>query len=443
MKLLSFLALCATSATALVFDSLDRSPPGANVYAATDAAGLRRIGAHHHKYHDRRTVTIRPSQNDTDDISSDFLWGIKRANHGGRLLLKKGEKYVIGKRLDLTFLDNVEVQLDGELKFTDDVPYWQENYFPYDFQNSITWWRWGGHDISIFGSGTLNGNGQRWYNEFAGQEILDPDNEYLRPILFVAENATRLSVEGITQLNSPCWTNFFVNSKDISFDGVFINAFSTNASAEPKNTDGFDSFNVNGISVTNTRVDIGDDCFSPKPNTTNIFVQNLWCNNTHGVSMGSIGQYPGVLDIIEHGYIENVTLLNGENGARLKAWAGEGVGYGRINNITYKNIRVENTDYPVVLDQCYFNIPADECAAYPSQVNVTDIVFENVHGTSSGSEGDVVAELICSPNAVCNGIEVKNINVKTPEGETGVVVCGGIAGGVGVECQAAEDEEEE
>lgn len=28
--------------------------------------------------------------------------------------------------------------------------------------------------------------------------------------------------------------------------------------------------------------------------------------------MGSIGQYLGVLDIIEHAYIENVTLLNGE-----------------------------------------------------------------------------------------------------------------------------------
>lgn len=82
--------------------------------------------------------------------------------------------------------------------------------------------------------------------------------------------------------------------------------------AEPKNTDGFDSYNVNGLSVTNTRIDIGDDCFSPKPNTTNIFVQNLWCNNTHGVSMGSIGQYAGVQDIIENAYIENVTLLNGQ-----------------------------------------------------------------------------------------------------------------------------------
>jgi galacturan 1,4-alpha-galacturonidase len=28
--------------------------------------------------------------------------------------------------------------------------------------------------------------------------------------------------------------------------------------------------------------------------------------------MGSIGQYPGVLDYIEDAYIENVTLLNGQ-----------------------------------------------------------------------------------------------------------------------------------
>lgn len=118
-----------------------------------------------------------------------------------------------------------------------------------------------------------------------------------------------------------------MRTNDISFDDVFINAYSTNASvrdarkvssrsnsgqALPKNTDGFDTLNVNGLSVTNTRVDIGDDCFSPKPNTTNIFVQNLWCNNTHGVSMGSIGQYSGVEDIIENAYIENVTLLNGQ-----------------------------------------------------------------------------------------------------------------------------------
>ena len=115
-------------------------------------------------------------------------------------------------------------------QFTDDIPYWQSNHFYFDFQKSITFWVWGGKDIKIFGSGVLNGNGQRWYNEFAGREILDPDNVFYRPILFTTDNATRVSVEGIKQLNSPCWTNFFVRSKDVSFDDVFIHAYSTNKS---------------------------------------------------------------------------------------------------------------------------------------------------------------------------------------------------------------------
>ncbi|KAJ5432390.1 exopolygalacturonase B [Penicillium daleae] len=434
---MKFLALGALLVGAVTAASTGRIPQGAQIIPVHDKSSLRHVGAHGQKYPDRRTVTIRPSKNDKDDISEDFLWGIKHANHGGRLLLKKGKTYVIGKKLDLSFLDNVEVQLEGEIKFTDDIDYWQANNFYYSFQKSITFWVWGGKDIKIFGHGTLNGNGQAWYNAFAGREILDSNNTFYRPILFLTDNATRVSVEGITQLNSPCWTNFFVRTNDVSFDNVFINAFSTNASALPKNTDGFDTLNVNGLSVTNTRVDIGDDCFSPKPNTSNIFVQNLWCNNTHGVSMGSIGQYSGVEDIIEHAYIENVTLLNGQNGARLKAWAGQDVGYGRINNITYRNIHIENTDMPVVLDQCYFDINATECAAYPSAVNITNIVFDNIYGTSSGKNGKEVVDLTCSPNAVCSGIHLSRINLTSPAGSPPVVICDGIQGDIGVNCTSS------
>ncbi|CEJ61734.1 Putative Exo-polygalacturonase [Penicillium brasilianum] len=434
---MKFLALGVLLVSAVTAVSTGRVPQGAHVISANDKSALRNVGAHGQKYPDRRTVTIRPSRNDTDDISDDFLWGIKHANHGGRLLLQKGKTYVIGKKLDLSFLDNVEVQLEGEIKFTDDIKYWQANNFYYSFQKSITFWVWGGKDIKIFGHGTLNGNGQAWYNAFAGREILDSSNTFYRPILFLTDNATRISVEGITQLNSPCWTNFFVRTNDVSFDNVFINAYSTNASALPKNTDGFDSLNVNGLSVTNTRVDIGDDCFSPKPNTSNIFVQNLWCNNTHGVSMGSIGQYSGVMDIIENAYIENVTLLNGQNGARLKAWAGQDVGYGRINNITYRNIHIENTDSPVVLDQCYFNVNATECAAYPSAVNITNVVFDNISGTSSGKNGKVVVDLTCSPNAVCSDIHLSRINLTSPAGSPPEIICDGIQGDIGVNCTSS------
>jgi hypothetical protein len=96
----------------------------AALYAATATAsfvGEHGGGGHHgghggHQGDDRPVVTIRASVDDTDDISSEFLEGITEANHGGRLLLKEGETYIIGKKLNLTFLDDIEVQLDGEIK---------------------------------------------------------------------------------------------------------------------------------------------------------------------------------------------------------------------------------------------------------------------------------------------------------------------------------------
>lgn len=97
--------------------------PGAHIIPAHDKSQLAAVGAHHQKYPDRQTVTIRHSKSDTDDVSADFLWGIKKANHGGRLLLEKGKTYMIGTRLDLSFLDNVEVQLEGELKVSKDWAY--------------------------------------------------------------------------------------------------------------------------------------------------------------------------------------------------------------------------------------------------------------------------------------------------------------------------------
>jgi galacturan 1,4-alpha-galacturonidase len=65
---------------------------------------------------DRKKITIRASKDDKDDISKDFLWALKEANHGGMVYLQKGKKYVIGMKLDLTFLNDVYVKLDGELK---------------------------------------------------------------------------------------------------------------------------------------------------------------------------------------------------------------------------------------------------------------------------------------------------------------------------------------
>ncbi|OIW28660.1 exopolygalacturonase [Coniochaeta ligniaria NRRL 30616] len=384
----------------------------------------------------RKTVRIRSSQNATDDISDAFLQGLKEANHGGTLYLPKGHTYMIGKPLDLTFLNDVHVQLDGTIRFTNDTPYWQANAYRHPFQNSIMFWKWGGKDIKIHGTGVLDGNGQRWWNEFAGLEILDPTNAYLRPVLFYAENATGLDIEGIHLKDSPCWTTFIVTSKDIAFRDVACTAESNNATALPKNTDFFDSLNVENVTVERAWVNIGDDCFSPKSNASGVHVDTMYCNGTHGASMGSIGQYAGEKSIIEDVLIENVWLLNGQHGARLKTWAGPDVGYGYINNVTFRNFWNANNEYAAFLDSCYFNINETTCAAYPSQVNITNVLFQNFTGYTSGKYGRAVARLTCSPNAVCENITLEDFHVTSPCGAP-VVLCDGLTEDIGVPCVKA------
>ncbi|KAK1752360.1 pectin lyase fold/virulence factor [Echria macrotheca] len=384
----------------------------------------------------RRIITIQPSANLTDDVSDAFLRAMHDANHGGTLHLPAGERFVIGQPLDLTFLDNIDIRLDGEILFTDDTAHWQARAFRHPFQNSIMFWKWGGRDIRIFGDGALNGNGQRWWNEFAGKEILDSGNTYLRPILFYAENATGIAIEGIHLKDSPCWTTFFVSSKDISLTDVVCTARSTNATSPPKNTDFFDSLNVERVRVERAWVDIGDDCFSPKSNASDIHVRTMYCNGTHGQSMGSIGQYAGEMSFIRDVVIEDVWMLNGQHAARLKAWAGADAGYGFVDNVTFRNFWNANNEYTAFLDSCYFNIDASTCASHPSRVNMTNIVFENFSGSTSGKYGRAVGRLTCSPNAVCSGIHFRNFTVTSPCGGPAVILCDGIheTGISGVSC---------
>ena len=109
-----FIALlsCVSSVVSLFADSISNSH-----------LTRRHIEKPRHS-HDRHTVTIRSSRNSTDDVSAEFYRGIQTANNGGTLLLKRNETYVIGKKLDLSFLNDVKVNLEGEILFTNDVDYW-------------------------------------------------------------------------------------------------------------------------------------------------------------------------------------------------------------------------------------------------------------------------------------------------------------------------------
>lgn len=61
-----------------------------------------------------------------------------------------------------------------------------------------------------------------------------------------------------------------------------------------------------------------DDCVSFKPNATNMVIKNLDCTGSHGLSVGSLGQYAneGEIDVVRDIVVQDITCKDCQNGAR-------------------------------------------------------------------------------------------------------------------------------
>jgi galacturan 1,4-alpha-galacturonidase len=106
----------------------------------------------------------------------------------------------------------------------------------------------------------------------------------------------------------------------------------------------------------------GDDCLALKPNSSMITARNVTCYGGTGIAFGSIGQYKGQVDYIQDVYVEDITISGGQheaqNGLYFKSWQGiadgtppngGGGGIGFAQNITARNIRVNEVTRPLFL----------------------------------------------------------------------------------------------
>ena len=54
--------------------------------------------------------------------------------------------------------------IEGTLQFVPNIPYWSGNGFFIPFQNQTTFWLLGGENIRLDGGGTIDGQGQDWWD---------------------------------------------------------------------------------------------------------------------------------------------------------------------------------------------------------------------------------------------------------------------------------------
>lgn len=148
----------------------------------------------------------------------------------------------------------------------------------------------------------------------------------------------------------------------------------------------------------------GDDCVSIEDGTHNLHVSKVVCGPGHGISIGSLGDHNSRAQV-SGVTIDTVQLHGTTNGARVKTYQG---GSGYAKDITFQNMIMHDVDNPIIIDQNYCD-RSKPCEEQRSAVEVSNVVFKNVRGTTATK---VAIKLNCSMSVPCHGITLQNIDLR-------------------------------
>lgn len=241
-------------------------------------------------------------------------------------------------------------------------------------------------NVSIIGRGTLDGQGEVWWNELRRRRqagLVRPETalekqladlntgyesagsggggrkmQFLRPPLVQLMNCRNVLLEGLTHQNSPFW-----NTHLVYCENVFIQNVSFKNPPNAPNTDGLDVDSCRNVRISNCSFDVGDDCLCLKSGmdkdgrrvdkaTENVTITN--CTMLHG--HGGVVCGSEIAGNIRNVTISNCMFFGTDRGIRLKARRGRG---GVVEDIRVNNILMKQVLSPIVMNLFY------RCGASP------------------------------------------------------------------------------
>jgi polygalacturonase len=289
-------------------------------------------------------------------------------------------------------------------------------------------------NVSITGRGTLDGQGEAWWNAFRivrdlrrkmGLDDRESENppgaplKWGRPRMINLYRCKNVLIRGITVINSPSWNIHPVLCENVCIDGVTITA-----PRDAPNTDGIDPDSCKDVRISNCTISVGDDCIIIKSGyryqergvpSENITVTNCVFGTGHcGVGVGS-ETAGGVKNVA----ISNCVCDGTERGLRFKTARGRG---NVVENVRASNVVMRNVGEAVTVTMFYTG--GDTHAAQP--VNEGTPTFRNFHFSEIIATGVKRPALIEGlPEMPIQGVSVSNMVV---EGAATGIACTNVQG---------------
>ncbi|EIM81520.1 extracellular exo-polygalacturonase [Stereum hirsutum FP-91666 SS1] len=374
----------------------------------------------------RATCTVTGAQNaGTDDVPA--IEAAIASCSTGTVVLSAGVTYALRSTLDLSECSGCTIAIEGTLKLSDDLDYWEGNQAAI-LVNGVT----GATITSQTSTGLVDGNGVPFWTEFAS------NSDYARPTLMYIEKSSGITVSNLRFKNAPnVFHSVTGSSTNVIYTGLQLSAVEDDG-AVPKNTDGFDVGLSTFVTIHNTTVVNDDDCVAFKSGSSFTTVTDITCTGSHGISVGSLGGGEGSTDTVENIYVNGATMIDSTKAVGIKLYeGGSSHGTATVKNVTFENVVVQGSDYAAQIQSCYDSASAANCTANPSTSSITDVNFINFSGTTSSTYSPTVANLNCPGAGTCD-ISFTGFTVKNPSG-TSTVLCSNIddSSSLGLTCSGA------
>ncbi|XP_021752444.1 polygalacturonase At1g48100-like [Chenopodium quinoa] len=265
------------------------------------------------------------------------------------------------------------------------------------------------NDFTLNGTGTIEGNGQKWWDLPCkphrgphGSTLPGPCDSPAM-IRFFLSNNTRMS--GLRIQNSP---QFHV--KFDGCDGVLIDKIQINSPQSSPNTDGIHVENTRNVGIYNSMIANGDDCISIGPGCSDVDIQGVVCDHSHGISIGSLGVHNS-RSCVSNITVKGALIKNSDNGVRIKTWQG---GSGTVSDISFQDIQMENTTNSIIIDQYYCLTKA--CRNETSAVYLSGVTYKNIKGTYNNVRSAPI-HFACSDAVPCTNITMSEVELLPAQGE--------------------------
>ncbi|KZL88333.1 exo-rhamnogalacturonase b, partial [Colletotrichum incanum] len=388
----------------------------------------------------QNTCIVKASGTNVTDDTPAILNAFKKCDRRGKIVFEP-TTYYVNSALNITWLDDVEIDLQGTLLWSTNISYWLANSLDVGYQNQSTAFILGGNNVRLngHGKGTFDGNGDYWYEWIRQQP--NTSNYPGRPHAITLNGLRNSVVKGVNFLRSQMWTMSIIYSHNVVLDSILVN--NTGNRFQSSNTDGADTIRSSGIKFNNWTVYSGDDSISLKANSTDISITNSKFYNGLGIALGSIGQYNNQFETVERLNVENCFFDNTLHAVYFKTWTddqngyppnGGGGGLGFASDMAFKNLTVAGMRGAAFsISQCtrFRGAPGvGNCTN--SQFQIRDITVDGLVGTTKSAR---VASLQCSAIAPCTNIGLFGVDLRFSNGTAAAsYLCGNAANPRGFEC---------